>query len=92
MSIPKYYEFFSPVMVCLKDGKQHTSKETLDYYADYYKLTPDELNEKLQSGQTILSNRVGWARTLSPFRPFRVVVTFIIVRLLRFIPLVNKLI
>ena len=63
MSIPKYYEFFSPVMECLKDGKQHTSKETLDYCADYYKLTPDELNEKLQSGQTILSNRVGWART-----------------------------
>lgn len=63
MSIPKYYEFFSPVMECLKDGKQHTSKETLDYCADYYKLTPSELNEKLQSGQTILSNRVGWART-----------------------------
>lgn len=63
MSIPKYYEFFSPVMECLKDGKQHTSKETLDYCADYYKLTPEELNEKLQSGQTILSNRVGWART-----------------------------
>ena len=63
MSIPKYYEFFSPVMECLKDGKQHTSKETLDYCAEYYKLTPNELNEKLQSGQTILSNRVGWART-----------------------------
>lgn len=63
MSIPKYFEFFSAVMECLKDGKKHTAKETLDYCADYYKLTPDEINEKLQSGQTILSNRVGWART-----------------------------
>ena len=50
-------------MECIKDGKHHTSKETLDYCASYYKLTPSELNEKLQSGQTILSNRVGWART-----------------------------
>ena len=63
MPIPKYYEFFAPVMECLKDGKPHSSKETLDYCANYYKLSADELGEKLQSGQSILSNRVGWART-----------------------------
>jgi hypothetical protein len=40
MSIPKYYELFPPVMECLKDGAQHTSKETIDYCANYYNLTP----------------------------------------------------
>jgi restriction system protein len=61
MSIPKYYELFLPVMECLKDGAQHTSKETIDYCANYCKLTSEERNEKLQSGQTILTNRVSWA-------------------------------
>lgn len=63
MPIPKYYEFFAPVMECLKDSKPHLSKETLDYCANYYKLSTEERSEKLQSGQSILSNRVGWART-----------------------------
>ncbi len=63
MPIPKYFEFFAPVMECLKDGEQHSSKETLEYCAAYYKLSAEECSEKLQSGQSILSNRVGWART-----------------------------
>ena len=63
MAVPKYYDFFPAVMECLKDGKPHTSKETLDYCSKYFKLTQEDLNEKLQSGQTIVSNRIGWART-----------------------------
>lgn len=63
MPIPKYFEFFAPVMECLKDGAPHSSKETLEYCATYYKLSAEERSEKLQSGQSILSNRVGWART-----------------------------
>ena len=63
MPIPKYYEFFAPVMECLKDGTPRSSKETLEYCAAYYKLSTEERSEKLQSGQSILSNRVGWART-----------------------------
>ena len=63
MPIPKYFEFFAPVMECLKDGASHSSKETLDYCANYYKLSSEDRSEKLQSGQAILSNRVGWART-----------------------------
>ncbi len=63
MPIPKYYEFFAPVMECLADGKTHTAKETREYCASYYKLSDKEQSEKLQSGHTILLNRVGWART-----------------------------
>ena len=63
MPIPKYYEFFAPVMECLKDEEHHSAKETVEYCASYYKLSTEEQNEKLQSGKTKLSNRVGWART-----------------------------
>ena len=63
MSVPTYDAFFPAVMECLKDGKVHTSKETLDFCTKYFGLTDEDINEKLQSGQTVLSNRVGWART-----------------------------
>ncbi len=62
MPIPKYHEFFTPIMEFLKDGEPHSSKEMLEYCADYYKLSAEECGKKLQSGQTILYNRVGWAR------------------------------
>ena len=63
MAVPKYYEYFPAVMECLKDGKPHTSKETLEFCASFFNLTQEDLNEKIQSGQTIVSNRIGWART-----------------------------
>lgn len=63
MPIPKYFEFFAPVMECLKDGENHSAKETIQFCANYYNLSIEEQNEKLESGQTIVSNRVGWART-----------------------------
>lgn len=50
-------------MECLKDGKTHTANETVEYCAKYHGLSPEEQKEKLESGQTRLSNRVGWART-----------------------------
>lgn len=63
MSVPKYYEFFPAMMECLKDGQIHSAKETCDYCAAFYDLSSDDICEKLKSGQTVLSNRVGWART-----------------------------
>ena len=63
MSVPKYYEFFPAVMECMKDGKEYTSKEICDYCSHYFKLSSEELSEKLKSGQTVFLNRVGWART-----------------------------
>jgi restriction system protein len=63
MAVPKYYEFFPAVMECLRDGKEHTSKEISDYCSEYFKLSPDDLSEKLKSGQTVFLNRIGWART-----------------------------
>ena len=50
-------------MECLKNGKTHTANETVEYCAKYHGLSPEEQKEKLESGQTRLSNRVGWART-----------------------------
>lgn len=63
MPVPKYYDFFPAVMECLKDGKIHSSKETIEYCIQYFNLTDEEITEKLQSGQTVVSNRIGWSRT-----------------------------
>ena len=63
MSVPKYDEFFPAVMECLKDGQVHSAKETYEFCAAYHNLSTEDINEKLNSGQTVLSNRVGWART-----------------------------
>ena len=63
MPVPKYYEFFPAVMECLKDGEIHSSKETIEFCIQYFDLTDEDIAEKLQSGQTVVSNRVGWSRT-----------------------------
>ncbi len=63
MAVPKYYEFFSPFMACLRDGEVHTLKEVRTYCAHAFSLTEDDLKEVLPSGATVFKDRVGWART-----------------------------
>lgn len=63
MAVPKYYEFMPAIINCLGDGKNHTLKDLIDYCADSFKLTEADRNETISSGQTKLSNRIGWART-----------------------------
>lgn len=64
MAIPSYDKFFKPVLDLLADGKIHTSKETIDYSAAVFGLSEEERAAMLPSErQTVLANRVGWART-----------------------------
>lgn len=64
MAIPKYFEFFPPIMELLSDGITHTSKEIRDYCAKKFELSEEDLQEKVPSGHgSLLNNRVGWAKT-----------------------------
>lgn len=64
MAIPKYYEFFPPIMEVLSDGKIHHFKEVRDYCVKYYSLTDEEQQEMLPSGKkSYVNDRVSWAKT-----------------------------
>ena len=64
MPIPDYQRFMSPLLELVSDGKEHTIKETVSALSDHFDLTDEERKALLPSGtQTIVYNRVGWART-----------------------------
>lgn len=64
MAIPDYQTIMLPLLKFASDGKEHTLREAVDKLANEFKLTDEERELKLPSGQqTVLHNRVGWART-----------------------------
>lgn len=61
--IPNYQECMLPLLQLLGDRKVHTSKECVEKLSVILGLTEEEKAELLPSGkQTIISNRVSWAR------------------------------
>lgn len=64
MAIPDYQTCMLPLLRFAGDGKEHQLKEAAQQLAREFKLTDDELNEFLPSGQQpVFINRIGWART-----------------------------
>lgn len=63
MAVPKYNEFFPAFLDCLADGEVHTLKEIRAYCAEAYSLSDEDRQMMLPSGQNMLRDRVGWART-----------------------------
>lgn len=64
MAIPKYDDFYRAVLEVLSDGELHNSKETIEHCAEVFQLSDEDRSAMLPSDrQTILANRVGWART-----------------------------
>lgn len=64
MTIPRYDEFFVPVLRILADGKIHASGEMLTLLADEFAVTEEERSRLLPSGRSrVLSGRISWART-----------------------------
>ncbi len=62
--IPDFQKIMLPVLELLKDKHEHTLKELISRISINFDLSDDEKKELLPSGgQTIISNRVGWART-----------------------------
>lgn len=64
MTVPGYQKFMYPFLELLADEKEHTLQEAYQYMANKFNLVQEEIDELLPSGnQSILHNRVGWART-----------------------------
>jgi restriction system protein len=62
--IPDFQKIMLPVLELLQDKDEHTLKELISRISVNFDLSDDEKKELLPSGgQTIISNRVGWART-----------------------------
>ena len=64
--IPNYQEFMRPFLEVAQaaNGKEVKLRDVINELADKFNLTEDEREETLPSGkQSILDNRVGWART-----------------------------
>ncbi len=63
MTIPDFQSIMLPLLQFAGDGKERSIHEAHDYLAEYFNLTPEEVNELLPSGlQKRFYNRVGWAR------------------------------
>ncbi|NCT75121.1 MAG: restriction endonuclease [Chitinophagaceae bacterium] len=64
MPIPDYQTIMLPLLRQLSDGKNHQLKELVATLGQEFRLSEEEMNELLSSGQAfVFANRVGWART-----------------------------
>jgi restriction system protein len=64
MAIPDFQSVMRPVLATVQDGKPLPLNELRERVADQFQLTEEERKERLPSGhQTVINNRVGWART-----------------------------
>ncbi len=64
MAIPGFQSIMLPLLRFSGDFKEHSSKETIEALAAEFKLSAEEREELLPSGQqTTFGNRIGWART-----------------------------
>ena len=64
MSIPDYQTILLPLMQLASDGKEHSLRESIEYAANFLKISEDDRKILLPSGtQATFDNRVGWAKT-----------------------------
>lgn len=63
MPIPTFQKLMMPLLAFAGDGNAHPLGAAVAHLADQFGLTEAERNELLASGQTIIYNRVAWART-----------------------------
>jgi restriction system protein len=64
MSIPDYQTIMLPLLQHLADKKERSSQETFESLSKVFRLSEQEKNELLPSGnQPIFMNRIGWAKT-----------------------------
>ncbi len=64
MAIPDYETLMFPVLQYVSDGKEHPLKEITASMAESFKLSAEEREQRISSGQsTYIQNRTGWAKT-----------------------------
>jgi restriction system protein len=64
LPVPDYQSFMRPLLALGADGQEKNINAAIDALAEQFHLTPEDRTLLLPSGkQTILANRVHWART-----------------------------
>tara|TARA_R110001599_G_scaffold286461_2_gene488965 strand:- start:1240 stop:2157 length:918 start_codon:yes stop_codon:yes gene_type:complete len=64
MAIPDFQTVMRPVLQSVGDGETRSLADVREIVKDAFGLTDEERRERLPSGtQTVINNRVGWART-----------------------------
>lgn len=64
MAIPRFYEYFLPILKILGDGQEHSIHTISEQIARAAGLTEEELATRVPSGvQTVHFNRISWAGT-----------------------------
>lgn len=64
MPIPDYQSTMRPLLCAIEDGSEVPFRQAFEKVCDYFQLTEAQMQELLPSGtQTIIKNRVSWART-----------------------------
>ncbi|MCL2297396.1 MAG: restriction endonuclease [Proteobacteria bacterium] len=64
MAIPTFVDLLLPLLRLVADDKEHFRRDVIEALSDHFQLTDAERGELLPSGQqTVIDNRVGWART-----------------------------
>ena len=64
MAIPDFQSVMRPVLAAVADGEPLALRDLRERIANEFQLSEEERNERLPSGkQTVINNRVGWART-----------------------------
>jgi restriction system protein len=62
MPVPDFESIMLPVLQFLSDDKSHPLQEVLESTASHFKLTEEELRQRVPSGQQpLFRNRVAWA-------------------------------
>lgn len=62
--IPDFQSIMLPFLKITSDGEEHTTIETNQKLAEYFNLSPQDLDEYLSSGaQKTFPNRVAWAKS-----------------------------
>jgi len=61
MTLPKYNDFYEPVLKFLADEKIHDKNEISDYIVNYFKLTKEDIEETSDKGKRpIFISRLSW--------------------------------
>lgn len=64
MAVPDFQSVMRPILSAITDGSARPVADVLEDVCRFFDLTAAERQERLPSGkQTIIKNRVGWART-----------------------------
>lgn len=61
--IPNFQHTMLPLLQALEDQQPHQMSELVPKLSQHFKLTPDDLADRLPSGQRTFYNRVSWGRT-----------------------------